>query len=114
VSRRFVALVALAACALVPASAGASGATRTVTLHDNYFSPAKLTVKAGTTIKWVWPFGLTNTHDVMLGKHPRGVKPFMSDYAAGDYSFKRTLKKAGTYTFVCDLHQGMKMTIVVK
>ena len=45
---------------------------------------------------------------------PKGVKPFMSDYAAGDYSFKRTLKKAGTYTFECDLHQGMKMTIVVK
>ena len=106
---------AIAACALVPASAGAgSGPTKTVTLHDNYFTPAKLTVKPNSTIKWVWPTGLTNTHDVMLVKHPKGVKTFMSDYAAGGYSFKRMLTKAGTYTFECDMHQGMKMTVVVK
>ena len=106
---------ALTACALVPASAGAgSGPVKTVTLHDNYFMPGKLTVKRNTTIKWVWPIGLTNTHDVMLAKHPKGVKPFMSDYAAGDYSFKRMLTKPGTYTFECDMHQGMHMTVVVK
>ena len=106
---------ALAACALVPASAGAgAGPVKTVTIHDNYFSVPKLTVRAGTTIKWVWPSGLTNTHDVMLAKHPKGVKQFMSDYAAGDYAFKRMLTKAGTYTFMCDMHEGMKMTVVVK
>jgi plastocyanin len=109
-----LAVAALAACALVPATAGASGATKTVTLHDDYFAPSKLTVKAGTTIKWVWPADLTDTHDVMLGKHPKGVKPFMSEYAAGGYSFKKALTKRGTYTFLCDIHQGMKMTVVVR
>jgi plastocyanin len=100
--------------ALVPATAGAgAGPMRTVTLHDDYFSPSKLTVKSGTTIRWTWPNGLTDTHDVMLDKHPRGVKPFMSDYAAGGYSFKRKLVKPGTYTFLCDIHQGMKMKVVV-
>jgi plastocyanin len=95
--------------------ASASAApTRKVTVYDNYYSPSKLTVKAGTTVKWVWNDGLTNTHDVMLAKHPKGVATFMSDYAAGDYSFKRTLKKPGTYTFLCELHQGMKMSVVVK
>jgi plastocyanin len=109
------AATALAACALAPAVAGAgAGPTRTVTIHDDYFSPSKLTVKAGTTIRWVWPTGLTDTHDVMLDRHPKGVKPFMSDYAAGDYVFKRTLTKPGTYTFICDLHQGMKLTVAVK
>ena len=34
--------------------------------------------------------------------------------AAGGYSFKRTLKKPGTYKFLCDLHEGMRMTVVVK
>jgi plastocyanin len=101
--------------ALVPAAAGAGvGPIKTVTLHDDYFSPSKMTVKSGTTIKWNWPTGLTDTHDVMLGKHPRGVKRFMSDYAAGGYSFKRKLTVPGTYTFVCDIHQGMAMKIVVK
>ncbi|HEX4734031.1 MAG TPA: right-handed parallel beta-helix repeat-containing protein [Thermoleophilaceae bacterium] len=95
--------------------AGASAVpTRTVAIRDNYFSPSRLTVKAGTAIKWVWADGLTNTHDVMLAKHPRGVATFMSDYAAGSYSFKRRLVKPGTYTFVCELHQDMKMSVVVK
>jgi plastocyanin len=97
-----------------PVAGASSVPTRTVMIRDDYFSPAKLTVKAGTAVKWVWGSGLTGTHDVMLDKHPRGVAPFMSDYAAGGYSFKRTLKKPGTYTFICDLHQGMKMSVVVK
>lgn len=113
--KRSLALTALAACALVPATAGAGvGPTKTVTLHDNYFSATKLTVKKGTTIRWNWASGLTNTHDVMLDKHPKGVKTFMSDYAAGDYSYKHKLTVPGTYTFVCELHQGMNMKIVVK
>jgi plastocyanin len=108
-----VTATATTAIALVPATAGA-GVTRSVTVHDGYFSPSRLTVKSGTTIRWVWGTGLTDTHDVMLDKHPRGVAPFMSDYAASSYTFKRTLKKPGTYTFICDLHQGMGMKIVVK
>ena len=113
--RSAIALTALAACALVPATAGAgAGPTKTVTIHDNYFTPGKLTVKSGTTIRWTFPSGLTNTHDVMLDKHPRGVKMFMSDYAAGDYSYKHKLTTPGTYTFLCELHQGMNMKIVVK
>jgi plastocyanin len=116
VRRLAIAAAAVAACAvLVPAVAGAgTGATRTVTIHDDYFSPAKTTVKAGTTIKWVFPEGLTNTHDVMLSKGPKGVPHFMSDYAAGGYVFKRKLTKRGTYAFVCELHQEMKSTIVVR
>ena len=111
--RLAVTLTALAAIALVPATAGA-GVTRSVSVRDGYFSPSKMTVRTGTTVRWVWANGLSDTHDVMLDKHPKGVAPFMSDYAAGSYTFKRTLKKPGTYTFLCDLHQGMKMTIVVK
>ena len=114
-TRKAIAIAALAACALVPATAGAgAGPTKTVTLHDDYYSPSKLTVKSGTTIKWVWASGLTDTHDVMLDKHPRGVKRFMSDYAAGDYTFKRKLTTPGKYTFICDLHQGINMSVVVK
>jgi plastocyanin len=37
----------------------------------------------------------------------------MSDYAAGGYSFKRTLTKPGTYTFICDLHQDMHLSVKV-
>jgi plastocyanin len=92
----------------------AAASTKTVKIGDSYYSPARMTVRAGTTIRWVWPDGLSNTHDVMLDSGPRGVPHFMSAYAAGGYTFKRTLKKPGTYKIICDLHQGMKQTIVVK
>ena len=113
--RSALALSAVAACALAPALAGASGGgpVKTVTVNDDYYSPSKLTIKSGTTIRWVWSNALTNTHDVMMGRHPRGVKPFMSDYAAYGYSYKHKLTTPGRYTFLCDLHQGMKMTVVV-
>ena len=108
-----VTATATTAIALVPATAGA-GVTRSVSVRDGYFSPSKMTVKSGTTLRWVWGTGLTDTHDVMLDKHPKGVKRFMSDYAAGDYTFKRKLTTPGKYTFVCDLHQGMAMNVTVK
>jgi plastocyanin len=91
-----------------------AASTKTVKVQDSYYSPSKMTVKAGTSVRWVWPLGLTNTHDVMLKSGPKGVPHFMSAYAAGGYSFKRALKKPGTYKFLCDLHEGMRMTIVVK
>ena len=110
-----LAAAAVAVCALVPAVAGASGGpTKTVKIYDSYFSPSKLTVKSGTTIKWAWSPGLSYTHDVMLSSGPKGVKHFMSDYAASGYSFKKKFTVPGTYKFKCDLHEGMAMKVVVK
>ena len=83
-------------------------------VYDSFFSPNTMNVKPGTTIKWVWAAGNSYTHDVMLDKAPTGVKHFMSDYAAGSYSFKRLLSKPGTYKFKCDLHEGMAMKVVVR
>jgi plastocyanin len=114
--RRAIPVLALAtALVLVPASAG-TGASKVkkVSIHDNYYSPLKLTVKAGTTIKWVWPQDVGDTHDVNLGKRPKGVKVFFSDLVATGYSYKKTLKKPGRYHIYCSLHDDMKMTITVK
>ena len=111
--RRFLPVLVLA-LALVPAAAG-TGASRVkkVGIHDNYYDPLKLKVKAGTTVKWVWPNDVGDTHDVNLGKRPKGVKRFSSELVAVGYSFKRTLKKPGTYFIFCTLHDEMKMTITV-
>ena len=111
--RRAVPVLALA-FALVPAAAG-TGATKVkkVTIHDNYYDPLKLKIKAGTTVKWVWPNDVGDLHDVNLAKRPKGVKPFSSELVATGYSFKRTLKKPGKYFIYCSLHDDMKMTITV-
>jgi plastocyanin len=101
--------------ALVPAVAGTSATitVKKVSIHDNYYNPLNLKVKAGTTVKWVWPNDVGDTHDVNLGKRPKGVKPFHSELVATGYSFKRTLTKPGKYAIYCSLHDDMKMTITV-
>ena len=100
---------------LVPAVAGTSAATKVkkVSVHDNYYNPLNLKVKAGTTVKWVWPNDVGDTHDVNLGKRPKGVKAFHSELVATGYSFKRTLTKPGKYAIYCSLHDDMKMAITV-
>jgi plastocyanin len=100
---------------LVPAVAGTGATTKVkkIAIHDNYYNPLNLKVKEGTTVKWVWPSDTGDTHDVNLGKRPKGVKPFHSALVATGYSFKRTLTKPGKYAIYCSLHDDMKMTITV-
>jgi plastocyanin len=116
VRRRVVAapLVGVLALALAGASAASAPKPRTVKLGDDYYSPAKLTVKKGTKIKWSWLAGNADSHDLRLKSGPRGVKKFHSQLAASDYSFSKKLAVPGRYKIYCSLHEGMKQTIVVK
>ena len=112
-----------AAAALVLGGTGAVAAasptaqtakTKKVKVADNFYTPKKLTVAKGTTIKWVWSNRNADSHDVYLNKKPKGVKHFQSAPAATFFSFKRKLKKPGTYKLLCTFHEGMTMRIDVK
>jgi plastocyanin len=113
--RRALLSLLVLALVLVPAVAGTGATTKVkkVAIHDNYYNPLNLKVKEGTTVKWVWPTDTGDTHDVNLGKRPKGVKAFHSALVATVYSFKRTLTKPGKYAIYCSLHDDMKMTITV-
>jgi len=115
VIRRALLPLLVLAVVLVPAVAGTSAATKVkkVAIHDNYYNPLNLKVREGTTVKWVWPSDTGDTHDVNLGKRPKGVKAFHSALVSSGYSFKRTLMKPGKYAIYCSLHDDMKMTITV-
>jgi plastocyanin len=108
----------VAAGSLALALAGAGGAfgssSKVVKVGDDYFSPAKVTVKKGTKVRWAWLDGNQDNHDVRLKSGPRGVKRFKSDLAASDYSFSKRLTVPGTYKIYCSLHATMRETIVVK
>jgi plastocyanin len=116
VRRRVLAapLVGVLALALAGASAASAPKTKTVKVGDDYYLPAKLTVKKGTKIKWSWIAGNSDTHDVRLKSGPKGVKKFHSQLAASDYSFSKKLTVPGTYRIYCSLHRSMRETIVVK
>jgi plastocyanin len=106
---------ALAAAACLAGAATASGSsTKRVQVGDDYYGPAKLTVKPGTKIKWVGLADNGNSHDVKLVRAPRGVKRFHSASAASDYTFSRKLTRRGSYKIVCTLHQDMTMSIKVR
>jgi plastocyanin len=112
---KLVAVAALAGAALVAAPATAAAPKpKTVRIADNYYLPAKLTIKPRTRVVWKWPSEAGDVHDVKLKSAPKGVKKFHSQPASASYTFKRTLEKTGRYRIVCTLHEEMAMTITVR
>jgi plastocyanin len=90
------------------APADAKGAAETTVKIDNFsFSPATITVPAGTTVRW------TNADDI-----PHTVvaddKTFKSKALDTDDQFTYTFTKAGTYSYFCSIHPKMTGKIVVQ
>ncbi len=89
----------------------AAAATDPGAVHiDNFtFSPATLTVKAGTRVTW------TNRddepHTVTSSSNPR---TFASGALDTDGTFAFTFDKPGTYPYYCAIHPHMTGVIVVK
>ena len=114
------ALAAATACtaaltlAPVVSGAGVKPVTRKATVGDYYFTPAKMTVRHGSTVAWNWPADNSDTHDIELRKGPKGVKRFQSPMASADFTYRRKLTVAGTYKIICTLHEEMSQTITVR
>jgi len=86
----------------------ALAATKTVSVKDDVFAPKSITVKKGTTIKWVWRGD--EPHNVKVTSGP--AKFHSVTQTKGSYSKKLT--KKGTYKLVCTIHApGMSMKIKV-
>ena len=74
---------------------GRDAGSRRSAIHDNYYDPLKLKVKAGTTVKWVWPNDVGDTHDVNLGKRPKGVKRVLVGARGGRLLVQADAEEAG-------------------
>jgi plastocyanin len=90
------------------ALADSQSGTEAVVKIDNFtFSPATLTVAAGTTVRW------TNLDDI-----PHSVvsddKIFKSKALDTNDQFTYTFTKAGTYGYFCGIHPKMTAKIVVQ
>lgn len=115
----------LAACVTAVALSGApAGAAKptpkptTVTVNDFYFGPNAVTIRKGSSIRWVWSELNTYPHDVHLKAGPRGVKSTAystKTTAVTDAHFQRKFTTPGVYKFICTIHPTeMKLTVVVK
>jgi len=101
-------IAAASAVLAVPALA----ATRSVKIGDDYFvrkgSVPTVTVKKGTKV--TWRFSGKDMHNVRVTKGPA---IFGSSFRSSGTNSK-TVKKTGTYTIVCTIHQpDMKMKLRV-
>ena len=83
-------------------------ASNAVSIVNMSFSPATLTVKAGTTVTWTNNDNMDHTVTADDASFDSGNMAMMG----GKYS--KVFSTAGTYTYHCTIHPTMKGTIVVK
>src|SRR5690606_22572 len=101
--------------AVAGAAAAGSTPSRTVEVGDNFLAPKRMTVDPGTRLVFRWPEGNFNRHDVALDSAPRGVRRWNSPVRTANYTYRRTLRKAGTYRIICTLHPTqMRLTVRVR
>ncbi|HET7429358.1 MAG TPA: plastocyanin/azurin family copper-binding protein [Gaiellales bacterium] len=108
--RLLLAGLAIAAAAVV--ALPALGATKSITVGDNFFRPASVSVSKGTTVKWVWHGAVA--HNVVVKSGPQ---KFRSPIAGGNgFTFKHKMTRAGTYKIFCEVHgyAAMHMTLKVR
>nr|WP_320160555.1 cupredoxin family copper-binding protein [uncultured Methanoregula sp.] len=89
--------------------APATGAN-TIAIKNFAFSPATLTVKAGTTVTWTNADGTSHTVVSDAG----APSAFTSPSIANGASFPFTFTQAGTYPYHCSIHPSMTGTIIVQ
>jgi plastocyanin len=112
--------------AMAPPSTTAAASAPTgsvINLSSLMFNPSTTTVKVGETVTWRndEPIGHTVTSGRYLGidkttglrssQRPDGM--FNAKLGGKGKTFSFTFTKPGTYTYYCDIHQGMNATITV-
>jgi plastocyanin len=126
----FIAAGALAGCsahaqtpATAPISAPPAPAGPVVNISSLMFEPSMTTVKVGTTITWRNDEAITHTvtsgrfegvdetTGLRSSQSPDGT--FETKLTGKGKTFSFTFTKPGTYTYYCDIHQGMNATITV-
>jgi plastocyanin len=106
-----------------PSSTASAPAGPVINLSSLMFDPSTTTVPVGTTITWRNDEPIT--HTVTSGRYegvdkttglrssqdPDGT--FDAKLEGKGKTFSFTFTKPGSYTYYCDIHQGMNATIVV-
>ncbi len=105
-----VGMFVLGVGALAYRAATPSASIAQVAIVNYSFSPSTLTVKTGTTVRWVNMDSVQ--HTVSFGTHGNetGVESSLLGHMG---SFSYTFTKPGTYEYHCDPHPYMTGSVVV-
>ena len=107
--------LALVCAAALVAAAPAGGATLGVAVKDNAYAPKALQASVGDKVRFSWA-NANNPHDVKFTKAPGGAQKPSKCSLRSSGTCKRTVKKSGTYRYVCTIHlasDNMRGRIVV-
>jgi plastocyanin len=102
-------LLLIAVAALAAAAPAQAGKVAKVDLGTSYYAPAKLTIKRGAKVRFVWNPSF-DMHDVNVKSGPQRFHSPLQ--ASGTWTRKFT--KPGKYVLYCSQHNDMGMTLVVK
>jgi plastocyanin len=103
-------LLAAAVAGMLPgAGRRVHAATTTVSVQDNQYNPASVTINVGDTVQWNWTD--SNPHTVSS----TGAESFDSSPAKTSGSFTHTFSAIGSFGYVCSVHGSiMSGTVVVQ
>lgn len=79
----------------------------TVNVKNFSFNPQQVTVPVGATVTWVFQDDTDHTATA-------NDKSFNSPKLKGGAKYQYTFTKAGTYPYMCSIHQYMTGTVIVK
>src|SRR5215204_2500766 len=102
----YLAALALVVMVVVAPSATAQGATTPVSIQDFFFSPANVTVEAGTTVTWVNEGNVPHTVTSDDGQ-------FDSVVLMPGFSYTVMFDGRGTISFHCAIHPALSGSATV-
>lgn len=98
-----------------PTSSGSGSGTTVMIITDSSgsfaFSPATLTIKAGTTVVWK---NTTSVGHTVTSDDGKSFDSGSSNPIAQGATYSFTFNNPGTYAYHCAIHPFMKATIVVQ
>ncbi len=110
--RAILALTVTAVAGMMALSVAQAAPEATITVGNNFLSPSKKTVSAGTKVRFRWAGG--ERHKIVKSKGPGGEIRSPATSAKG-VNLARVLKKTGTYRFTCVFHPTeMKTKVIVR
>jgi len=89
-------------------SGSAAKSTNSITISNFMFSPMRVSVAPGSTVSVTNKDSVTHTLTATGGQFDTG------GIGGGQTKTFRAPSKAGTYSYICNIHQYMKGTIVVR
>ncbi|MEO8265588.1 MAG: cupredoxin domain-containing protein [Ilumatobacteraceae bacterium] len=88
-----------------PAAPGAAVTNVSVTIANNLFSPAAVTIDAGSTVTWV-------NNDTVTHTATADDQSFASGLVKKNTSWSHTFATPGTFTYFCEIHPEMTGTVI--